>query len=213
MRILIAEDDKVTRRILENAVVKWGYEPVLTEDGNQAWEALNAEDAPKLAILDWMMPGMDGVELSRKVRNTSHISTTYIIMLTALSQKEDIVTGLKAGADDYVTKPFDNKELQARINVGVRIVELEQHLKDRIDELEDALAHIKRLQGLVPICAYCKKIRSDDNYWQQVEMYVAERSEAEFSHSICPDCYEEIIVPELEELKRKMKQKKCVNAG
>ncbi len=213
MRILIAEDDKVTRRILENAVVKWGHEPVLTEDGNQAWEALNAEDAPKLAILDWMMPGMDGVELSRKVRNTSHISTTYIIMLTALSQKEDIVTGLKAGADDYVTKPFNNKELHARINVGIRIVELELRLKDRIDELEDALAHIKRLQGLVPICAYCKKIRSDDNYWQQVEMYVAERSEAEFSHSICPDCYDEFIVPELEELKRKMKQKKCVNAG
>ena len=119
---------------------------------------------------------------------------------------------MKAGADDYVTKPFDNKELHARINVGIRIVELELRLKDRIDELEDALAHIKRLQGLVPICAYCKKIRSDDNYWQQVEMYVAERSEAEFSHSICPDCYDEFIVPELEELKCKMKQKKCVNA-
>ncbi len=212
MRILIAEDDKVTRRILENVVVKWGYEPIVTEDGNQAWETLIAEDAPKLAILDWMMPGMDGVELARKVRNTPAICTTYIIMLTSLSQKEDIITGLKAGADDYVTKPFDNKELQARINVGIRIVELEQHLKDRIEELEDALAHIKRLQGLVPICAYCKKIRSDDNYWQQVEAYISERSEAEFSHSICPDCYEEFIVPELEELKRKMNLRKCEKA-
>lgn len=208
MRILIAEDDKVTRRILENAVGKWGYEAVVTEDGEQAWEALNAEDAPRLAILDWMMPGMDGVEVTRKVRSTPQIETTYIIMLTALSQKEDIVTGLKAGADDYVTKPFDNKELKARIRVGVRIVELEKHLKDRIIELEEALTHIKRLQGLVPICAYCKKIRTDDNYWHQLEAYIAERSDAEFSHCICPECYEEHVKPELEELKRKMNQKK-----
>lgn len=208
MKILIAEDDKVTRRILDNAVRKWGYEAVVAEDGEQAWEALNVEDAPRLAILDWMMPGMDGVELTRKVRSTPKIETTYIILLTALSQKEDIVTGLKAGADDYVTKPFDNKELKARIKVGLRIVELEKHLKDRIIELEAALTHIKRLQGLVPICAYCKKIRTDDNYWHQLEAYIAERSDAEFSHCICPECYEERVKPELEELKRKMNQKK-----
>jgi response regulator RpfG family c-di-GMP phosphodiesterase len=155
-----------------------------------------------------MMPGMDGIELTRKVRSNPQLNTTYIIMLTALIQKKDIVTGLKAGADDYITKPFDNKELHARIKVGVRIVELEKHLKDRIIELEEALKHIKRLQGLVPICAYCKKIRSDDNYWQQVEGYISERSDAEFSHSICPECYEEFVEPELEELKRKMDKKK-----
>lgn len=213
MKILIAEDDKVSCRILKNAVLKWGYEAIVTEDGNQAWEALNAEDAPKLAILDWMMPGMDGVELSRKVRNTPQLKMMYIILLTSLNQKEDIISGLKAGADDYVTKPFHNDELRARVKVGVRILELQQNLTDRIVELEDALKHIKHLQGLVPICSYCKKIRSDDNYWQQVEMYVAERSEAEFSHSICPDCYEEFVVPELEELKCKMNRRKCEKAG
>lgn len=200
MRILIAEDDPISRRVLEATLAKWGYDVIVTCDGVEAWQGLQSEDAPKLAILDWMMPGMDGIEVCQKVRETAALQPTYIILLTARGQREDIVAGLQAGADDYVTKPFDREELCARVQVGVRIVELQMSLADRVRELEGALSQIKQLQGLLPICSYCKKIRDDQNYWQQVEKYIAERSEAQFSHGICPDCYEKFVKPELMEL-------------
>ena len=201
MKVLIAEDDPVSRRVLEVTLAKWGHDVVITCDGADAWQELKSKDAPKLAILDWMMPGMDGLEVCRKVRETPGFQPTYIILLTAKDQKEDIVAGLQAGADDYVTKPFDREELRARVQVGVRIVELQMSLADRVRELRDALSQIKQLQGLLPICSYCKKIRDDQNYWRQVEDYVTEHSEAQFSHGICPDCYEKFVKPELMELK------------
>lgn len=201
MKILIAEDDLVSRRVLEATLVKWGYDVVTCSDGAEAWQALQLKDAPKLAILDWMMPGMDGIEVCRKVREEENPEPTYIIILTAKDRGGDIVTGLQAGADDYVTKPFDREELRARVQVGVRIVGLQKSLADRVRELEDALKQVKQLQGFLPICSYCKKIRDDQNYWQQIESYITEHSEALFSHSICPDCYEKFVKPELEELK------------
>lgn len=200
MRILIAEDDRVSRRVLEATLTKWGYDVIVTCDGDEAWQELRSKDAPKLAILDWMMPEIDGVEVCRKVRETPHSQPTYIILLTARGRKEDIVAGLQAGADDYVTKPFDREELRARVQVGVRIVELQMSLADRVRELEDAISQIKQLQGLLPICSYCKKIRDDQNYWQQVETYITGHSEAQFSHGVCPDCYEKYVKPELMEL-------------
>ena len=100
-----------------------------------------------------------------------------------------MVEGLRAGADDYVTKPFHGSELRARVAVGARIVAVQTALADRVEELQRALAHVKQLQGLLPICAYCKKVRDDENYWDQVENYVAKRTGARFSHGICPDCY------------------------
>ncbi|MCD6336545.1 MAG: response regulator [Candidatus Latescibacterota bacterium] len=200
MKILIAEDDMTSRRMLETRLVKWGYEVVATSDGNQAREALQGEDAPQLAILDWMMPGLDGVEVCRRVRELEGESHIYIILLTAKDRKEDLVAGLDAGADDYLTKPFKREEMRARLQVGIRTVDLQNRLAEHIKSLEDALSQIKQLQGMLPICAYCKKIRTDDNYWQQVEGYIMEHSEAEFSHSICPECYEKYVKPELEEL-------------
>lgn len=189
MRVLIAEDDSVSRKILESILVKWGYEVVSTHDGNEAWERLKTTDAPPLVILDWMMPGRDGVEVCRLVReNGSSNPPQYIILLTAKADKEDIVTGLKAGADDYITKPFDHRELLARVEVGRRMVELQNALAQRVKELEEALSKVKQLQGLLPICCYCKKIRNDKNYWQHLEQYISMHSEAEFSHGICPDC-------------------------
>jgi phosphoserine phosphatase RsbU/P len=202
MKVLIAEDDMVSRRLLEATLIKWGYEVVVTGDGSAAWEALNSDDPPPLAILDWMMPGLDGIQVCRKVRKTLTSAPPYLILLTAKGRREDIVTGLRAGANDYVTKPFDREELRARVQVGVRIVELQQSLADRVKALEEALVRVKQLQGLLPICSYCKKIRDDRNYWQQVENYISEHSEAQFSHSICPDCYERRVKPELDQLRR-----------
>jgi DNA-binding response OmpR family regulator len=197
MKILIAEDNDVIRAILEAALASWGHEAMVCTDGTQAWRALQGESAPRLAILDWMMPGMDGTEICRKLRQVPGTEAIYIILLTGRDQREDIVAGLDAGANDYVTKPFDHDELRARLTVGVRMVELQKLLADRVRDLEEAMARVKQLSGLLPICSYCKKVRDDKNYWQQVEGYIGQHSEAQFSHSICPDCYETIVKPEL----------------
>lgn len=192
MRILIAEDDPVSRCLLETTLVKSGYEVTVTTNGQDAWEALES-DAPPVAILDWMMPGLDGVEVCRRVRAMQTPTPTYLILLTAKSEKQDIVQGLSSGADDYVTKPFDRLELQSRISVGLRIGELQRNLANRITDLEAALTRVKQLQGLLPICSYCKKVRDDQNYWQQVDSYITKHSEVEFSHSICPACFDRVM--------------------
>jgi len=199
MKILIAEDDPSSRELLERTLIRWGYEVVAASDGVEAWEALQGPDAPRLAVLDWMMPRMDGIEVCRRVRETPETANLYIILLTAKPSKEDMVTGLDAGANDYVTKPFDRAELRARVRVGARMVDLQESLNARIRELEDALAHVKQLQGILPICCYCKKIRGDADFWQQVEAYISSHSAAQFSHAICPDCFETVVRPELEQ--------------
>ncbi len=130
MKILIAEDDPVSRRMLEGFLMKWGYDLVVTKDGAEAWGALEQEAAPPLAVVDWMMPGMDGLELCRKVRKRGAAPYTYILLLTARGQKEDIVRGIEAGADDYLTKPFDVQELRVRIRAGVRVLELQEKLRE-----------------------------------------------------------------------------------
>lgn len=202
MKILIAEDDEISRRILQLTLTNWGHEITITKDGAQAWSALAADNAPLLAILDWMMPGLDGLEICRRVRELPRTAPPYIILLTAKGSKQDIVQGLEAGANDYITKPFDRDELRARLQVGETVVKLQQALGERISELEDALAQVKQLQGILPICSYCKNVRDDQNYWQSVENYITEHSETKFSHGICPACYEAVIKPQFEQRKR-----------
>jgi sigma-B regulation protein RsbU (phosphoserine phosphatase) len=199
MRILIAEDDPVSRRVLEDTLTQWGDDLVVTTTGSQAWEALQQEAAPQMAILDWIMPGMDGLQLCQKIRETPGAELTYIILVTSSGGTKDIVAGLEAGANDYVTKPFDREELRARVRVGMRVLELQNSLAERVKELQEALAHVKQLQGILPICCYCKKIHNDEKYWQRVEDYVAEHSEVLFSHGICPECWETIVGPQMEE--------------
>jgi CheY-like chemotaxis protein len=203
LRVLIAEDDPVSRRLLEATLSRWGYDVVMAADGDEAWRVLDTATPPPLAVLDWMMPGMDGVEICRRLRRRPSTTPPYVILLTAKGQREDVVAGLEAGADDYVTKPFDRSELRARLAVGARMVGLQQRLADRLRELEAALARVTRLQGLLPICAYCKKIRNDRNYWQKVESYVTEHSGARFTHGICPDCYAQVVRPSLDDLRRR----------
>ena len=164
---------------------------------------LQKQDSPRLAILDWMMPGLDGVEICRRVRATTPRKPPYLILLTARGSTADVVVGLQAGADDYVTKPFERDELKARVQAGARIVELQEALATRVIELEEALSRVKLLQGLLPICAYCKRVRNDGDYWQQVESYVSEHSEARFSHGICPECFDQNVKPQLSKLNRR----------
>jgi sigma-B regulation protein RsbU (phosphoserine phosphatase) len=199
MKVLIAEDDAVSRRLLEATLNKLGYEVVLASDGAEAWAVLQREDSPSLAILDWMMPQIDGVEICRRVRNLPTATPPYLVLLTAKNEKTDVVVGLDAGANDYLTKPFDRSELRARIQVGTHVLELQKALVGRVRELEDALSQVKQLQGLLPICSYCKKIRDEQNYWQRVENYLSAHAQVVFSHGICPDCYRTVVQPKLDE--------------
>jgi phosphoserine phosphatase RsbU/P len=204
MKVLIAEDDRVTGEILARTLQRWGYETKVVADGAQAWEYLRNATAPTLAILDWMMPEIDGPDVCRRVRAELPLAHMYLLLVTARESRGDVVAGLDAGADDYIIKPFDPDELRARVAVGVRVLGLQQKLAERVAELQDALANVKQLRGLLPICSYCKRIRGDDQYWQQVEGYIADHSEAQFSHGICPSCYATISA-ELDEVARNKK--------
>ncbi|MCG6537883.1 MAG: response regulator transcription factor, partial [Syntrophales bacterium LBB04] len=166
MRILIAEDDLTSRTVLARFLTKDGYEVTSAVNGAEAWRAMREPDAPAVAILDWMMPEMDGLEVVRRIRASKTQRQPYLIMLTARDEKSDIVAGLAAGADEYLAKPCDPSELHARINVGRRIIEMQDSLAARIKELNQALAEIKTLSGILPACGTCKKIRDDQGYWK-----------------------------------------------
>jgi sigma-B regulation protein RsbU (phosphoserine phosphatase) len=196
VRILVAEDDSITRRILESTLGKLGWDIVTAPDGAAAWQLLQelqGDKAPQLAVLDWMMPGMDGVEICRKLRATPGFELVYVILLTMRNEKEDLAEALLAGANDYITKPFHPMELEARVRVGERMVKLQTALTDRVRELEEALTHVQKLQGLLPICSYCKMVRNEDNYWEQVEKYITTRSDLELTHSVCPKCLARVM--------------------
>jgi DNA-binding response OmpR family regulator len=192
MRVLIAEDNQTSRRALEINLAGWGYDVVSTADGAAAWAAFRSPSPPRLAVLDWMMPGLDGLEVCRRVRALPSAEPAYIILLTARAELDDMVAGLEGGADDYLIKPVDHAELRARLQAGRRVVELQASLAARVRELEAALVRVKRLQGLLPICCYCKKVRGDKDYWQQVDAYLSEHADVQFSHGVCPDCYEKV---------------------
>jgi phosphoserine phosphatase RsbU/P len=209
MRVLIAEDDPVSRRVLSATLTRWGYEVVVTVDGSQALAALGEPEAPALAVLDWMMPGLDGVEVVRRLRAAKGGGTPYCILLTAKGAREDLVAGLQAGADDYIVKPFDREELRARVQVGQRMVELQQALADRVRELEQALGQVTQLQRLLPICTYCKRVREDQDYWQEVEAYVGRHTGVQFSHGICPTCWETVVRPEIARARENLPASLC----
>ena len=190
MRVLIADDDAVLRLALKVHLQRWSYEVVECSDGGQAWQELQAQDPPPIAIIDWNMPGVDGPTLCHDVRASPALSGMYVIMLTSNQDKKDVIAGLESGADDYITKPFDWRELRARLLIASRIVGLQLALGARVAELQEALTNVRQLSGLLPICAYCKRIRDDADYWQQIEQYLVKHSEAQFTHGICPECFD-----------------------
>lgn len=189
MKILAVEDDAVARAVLRQALRKLGHEVVEAGDGEEAWELLQKEPV-RVIVSDWLMPKLDGLELCRRVRGRTHAEYSYFILLTgndatASNQRE----AADAGVDDFLTKPLNFDELWTRLRVAERILRY--------------ATQVKQLEEMMPICSYCKKIRDDQNYWQQIEGYINERTGSEFSHSVCPDCYQRVVVPELESLKAK----------
>jgi phosphoserine phosphatase RsbU/P len=200
MIVLIADDLDVNRKLLRSLLTADGYEVVEASNGFDAFNILQAATGPVVGLIDWEMPQMEGIEVCQKTRALRGTPPRYLILLTVRDSKQDIVAGLQGGANDYITKPFDKTELLARVNIGRQMVLLQRTLTERVAELKEALLSVKQLGGLLPICSYCKKIRDDQNYWQQVEAYVGKHSEAKFSHSICPQCYEDIIKPQMVQL-------------
>ena len=162
--IIIAEDDAVSRELISALLSKWGFRSVVTQDGHEAMAAIRAEEGPVVAILDWMMPGMNGLEVCRRVRQMEKVA--HIILLTARASKESLVQGLESGADDYLVKPFDKNELLARIHVGLRILNLQNVLEARVAELENALLEIKDLRSHLSLPLKRPKAKSSVCDWQ-----------------------------------------------
>jgi phosphoserine phosphatase RsbU/P len=193
MKVLIADDDPVSRTLLETILRRWNYDVVIADNGSAAWQTLQQADAPKLAILDWEMPGATGLSLCRRVRDQENPQPPYLILLTARGTKEDLINGLAGGADDFLAKPLDPSELRARLQVARRMLGLQAALADRVHQLEEALKQIKQLHDLLPMCAWCRKVRDDHNYWHQLESYLVQYVDARFTHGICPECMKQML--------------------
>ncbi|MBC8009606.1 MAG: response regulator [Burkholderiales bacterium] len=188
MKVLAVEDDPVALAVLQRALRKLGHEVVAVKDGDAALEYL-ATDPVRVVVSDWLMPEVDGLELCRRVRARPGSDYVYFILLTGQQPSEDNQReAIEAGVDDFLQKPLQVQEIWMRLRVAERIV----HFATQVRQLEQFL----------PICGYCKKIRDDSNYWQQIESYINARTGTDFSHSICPDCYANVIQPQLDSLRR-----------
>jgi phosphoserine phosphatase RsbU/P len=174
MKILIAEDNLDLNQLLRTQLELAGHEVVSAPDGVQAWHKFKQDDFSVL-ISDWLMPEIDGLELCRRVRSAQRSNYCYVILLTVLSGKANYLDAIAAGADDFVSKPYDPDELQGRLLVAERIVGLH--------------AHIRQLEGVLFTCMYCKKVRDENAKWVSMEQYISQRSRAFLSHDVCPDCY------------------------
>jgi CheY-like chemotaxis protein/predicted transcriptional regulator len=193
--ILVIDDNPTNLSLLVDTLTKKGYKILAAEDGESALEILD-HTRPDLILLDVLMPGIDGFETCRRLKAEPTTREIPVIFMTALSDSIDEVKGLELGAVDYIIKPFQIETLLARINTHLTVVKLQTQLQARVEELEAALDKVKLLSGMLPICANCKNIRDDKGYWHQVEIYIHNHSEADFSHGVCPDCAKELY-PEL----------------
>lgn len=175
MKILVAEDDPVSVKILQFTLQHWGHEVVCTADGAEAWRLFD-EDPVRIIVSDWMMPNLDGLELCQKIRQRPRTDYTYFILLTAINTgRDNLRKAMDAGIDDFLTKPLDREAIYMRLRVAERILQF--------------ATEIKKLKELIPICMYCKRVRDDTDYWQQVETYIEEFTGSSFSHGICPECF------------------------
>ncbi|MFA6289672.1 MAG: response regulator [Opitutaceae bacterium] len=187
MKILAVEDDPVARAILHQALLRLGHEVVDAADGAEALRLLEKEPV-RVIVSDWMMPEMDGLALCRAVRGRVQADYVYFILLTSRTADVDNQReAIEAGVDDFLSKPLNAQDIWMRLRVAERILRY--------------ATEVRQLEAFLPICGYCKKVRDDQNYWQQIESYINERTGTDFSHSVCPDCYQRVVMPELEKLR------------
>ncbi|MBL9189128.1 MAG: response regulator [Opitutaceae bacterium] len=187
--MLAVEDNAVARAVLRQALQRLGHEAVEAADGEAGWAAFLRHDDVRVVVSDWTMPRGDGLELCRRIRARPDEEYVYFILLTARDASEQNRSdAADAGVDDFLSKPLDVSELWMRLRVAERILGYTRQ--------------VRQLEQMMPICSYCKKIRDDRNYWQQIEGYITERTGSDFSHSVCPDCYQRVVIPEIEQLKQ-----------
>ncbi len=188
MNILIAEDDLLSRKLLITTLEQLGHQVDPFDNGEDAWNAHNRFPY-RVIVSDWLMPKLDGLDFCRKVRERENTEYTYFILLTAKAQdKESYMEAMGAGIDDFLAKPLDRDQIWMRLRVAERILSY--------------TTQITHLESMLPICSYCKKVRDDNNYWQQVETYIGQKTGTNFSHSICPGCYKEVVLPQLEDIRK-----------
>lgn len=186
LKVLAVEDDPVARRVLHQAIRNLDHEVLLAEDGEQALAVLEREPV-RVVVSDWMMPKLDGLELCRRIRARTGADYVYFILLTGRTpDSANQGEAGDAGVDDFLTKPLVSTELWMRLRVAERILRY--------------ATQVQQLEAFLPICSYCKKVRDDQNYWQQIEGYINARTGTDFSHSVCPDCYKDVVLPEIEKL-------------
>ncbi len=189
MKVLAVEDDTMARSILRRSLERLGHEVVEACDGEEAWTAW-LKEKPRVAVSDWQMPKLDGLRLCKRFRAQEGQDYVYFILLTGNGgSSHNRRAAAEAGVDDFLTKPIDMSALWMRLRVAERILKY--------------TTQVHRLEEMMPMCSYCKKIRDDQNYWQQIESYINERTGTEISHSVCPECYQRVVVPELERLREK----------
>jgi DNA-binding response OmpR family regulator len=185
MKVLIAEDDVVASRVLEAALLKLGHEALVANNGESAWEILQTESV-RAVVSDWQMPRLDGLDLCRRIRKREG-DYVYFILLTHMEASEkNLQEATDAGVDDFLAKPINSNQLWMRLRVAERILGF--------------TTEVRQLESFLPICGYCKKVRDDQNYWQQIEQYINTRTGTNFSHGVCPDCIEKVLKPQLAKL-------------
>jgi DNA-binding response OmpR family regulator len=184
MKVLLIENDPISRLYMEASLATLGLVSDVAESGDEARRILAVTPSIRLIVCDWMMSDQSGLELCRWVRARKMDYVYFIIYTPHDASKENQDAAIEAGVDDFLQKPVNLRDLRIRLHVARRIL--------------DSAAHIRELQGLVPICSYCKSVREDEDYWQRIEQYVSARTGSEFTHSVCPSCYEQHIIPQLE---------------
>lgn len=184
MRILVADDDPTLRMIVKGGLKAGGHEVVAVENGAEAWEKLKKEHFP-IVVTDWMMPGIDGLQLTTLIRKTPRDAYTYVVMLTGKNKREDFLKAIQAGVDAFLPKPLDGIFLEAQVNIAARILGLQ--------------AHTQRLESMMTVCAHCKRVK-DKGAWVGLDKYVSDNFKVKQSHGYCPSCFEEKVAPEMREL-------------
>ena len=212
MRVLAIDDDPSVLLSIRRQVQQAGFEVEVAVGGEEGLRRLES-GAFDIVVCDWMMPDIDGIEICRQIRSDKARPFTYILMLTSRDTPDDILSGVEAGADDYMTKPVHESEVRARLTSAGRIVQLERDLAARVEALTLAMEEVKTLQGLLPICMYCHSIQDTESAWARIEEYLGSRTDVEFTHSICPSCYDGRVQPMLDRYREREAAKREEGEG